>query len=152
MIDPTEALRLAGQMAARYRFLTREDQEDVAVDAVMRLMKNHDGVRAWRAYLAVCVRSIALDVGRKARKSPVVVADLADVEHRAGGGNEFAETDARLSLGAIVPPEFEPMAAMLIDGYNCHEIGEAMGLTPVTVRVRTMRMRNEIGGRPAWLN
>ncbi|XAI95779.1 hypothetical protein [Microcystis phage Mae-JY24] len=155
MIDARDALKLAGQMAARYRFLTREDQEDVAVDAVVRLMKNHDGVRSWKPYLATCVRSIALDVGRQKRKeegSVVHVFDWSDINRWPSPRMDYSNVEIRLSLGEQIPGQYHDLAFMLAEGRNSKEIAEALGITEGAARLRVHRMRTEMGGRPEWLN
>lgn len=151
--NPTEALKLASQLVARYPFLSVEDQEDVAVDAVMRLMEHHDGVRAWKAYLGMCVQSVALDHRRRALRRITPVADAHELDWLLSKHDEFAETESMMTLDLLVPQKWKAMAEMLVHGYSVDEIAQEIGVCPGTVKTRTFRLRREMKGHLGlWLN
>lgn len=146
---------------ARYLLSNREEAEDVTQEVLLRLWRHQQGVDEERlgAWLLRVTRNACYDLLRK-RRSDVAIArgaSLDDEEAREAASAEpdpqarAEAADFRRRLLSALAELAEPYKSVVIlrevQGLPHREIGEALGVPEVTVRVHLHRGRRKLRER-----
>jgi RNA polymerase sigma-70 factor (ECF subfamily) len=143
---------------ARYLLSNREEAEDVTQEVLLRLWRHRQGVDEERlgSWLLRVTRNACYDLLRKRRSETAAgLAPGLDEEAAEGvatpepGPQALAEaTDFRRRLLAALSELGEPYKSVVIlrevQGLPHREIGEALGIPEVTVRVHLHRGRKRL--------
>jgi RNA polymerase sigma factor (sigma-70 family) len=147
---------------ARYLLSNREEAEDVTQEVLLRLWRHRNGVDEERlgAWLLRVTRNACYDLLRKRRSDSAVMApgtslDEEEARHVAStepGPQDAAEaSDFRRRLMEALADLGEPYKSVVIlrevQGLPHREIGEALGMPEVTVRVHLHRGRLKLRER-----
>jgi RNA polymerase sigma-70 factor, ECF subfamily len=139
--------------------------EDVASEAWLKVILNLDGFsgdeRAFRTWLAVIARNIAIDRGRYlARRKERLEPNVAE-HHRASSPDaaeeamEALSTRAALDLVATLPPAIAEMVFLrVVMGMDGPQVAHLVGRSPGAVRVAVHRALKTLAqsaqaGRPS---
>ncbi len=121
---------------------TREDAEDVAVDAVVKVWQARDRIRgSVNAYLHQAVKNVAMD--RHRSKAGKLHTFTNTESHLLGVmvEDDYAEVEARMVIGSRIPRDAKEMAGLMAQGFTSAEIAKRLGIGDVACRVRQYRMR-----------
>lgn len=142
---------------ARYLLSSREEAEDVTQEVLLRLWRHRQGVDEERlgSWLLRVTRNACYDLLRKRRSesaaglAPGFDDEAAEVASLEPGPQSRAEaTDFRRRLLAALAEIGEPYKSVVIlrevQGLPHREIGEALGIPEVTVRVHLHRGRKRL--------
>lgn len=141
---------------ARYLLSSREEAEDVTQEVLLRLWRHRQGVDEERlgSWLLRVTRNACYDLLRKRRseKEAGIVAPGLDDEKVASAEpdpqSRAEATDFRRRLLAALAEIGEPYKSVIIlrevQGLPHREIGEALGIPEVTVRVHLHRGRKRL--------
>jgi RNA polymerase sigma factor (sigma-70 family) len=146
---------------ARYLLSSREEAEDVTQEVLLRLWRHRDGVDEERlpAWLLRVTRNACYDLLRKRRSAAAagLSPTLDDVAAEAVASAEpdprarAEAADFRRRLLAALADLGEPYKSVIIlrevQGLPHREIGEALGIPEVTVRVHLHRGRRKLRER-----
>jgi RNA polymerase sigma-70 factor (ECF subfamily) len=147
---------------ARYLLSNREEAEDVTQEVLLRLWRHRDGVDEERlgSWLLRVTRNACYDLLRKRRSEAAAgllgaslddgeTAEVASAEPDPRANAEAA--DFRRRLLAALEELGEPYKSVVIlrevQGLPHREIGEALGIPEVTVRVHLHRGRLKLRER-----
>jgi RNA polymerase sigma factor (sigma-70 family) len=146
---------------ARYLLSNREEAEDVTQEVLLRLWRHREGVDEERlgAWLLRVTRNACYDLLRRRRSEAaagltptfddVAVGEVASAEPDPRTQAEAA--DFRRRLLAALADLGEPYKSVIIlrevQGLPHREIGEALGIPEVTVRVHLHRGRRKLRER-----
>jgi RNA polymerase sigma-70 factor (ECF subfamily) len=141
---------------ARYLLSSREEAEDVTQEVLLRLWRHRQGVDEERlgSWLLRVTRNACYDLLRKRRSESAagLVAPGLDDEHVASAEpdprSRAEATEFRRRLLAALAEIGEPYKSVVIlrevQGLPHREIGEALGIPEVTVRVHLHRGRKRL--------
>jgi RNA polymerase sigma-70 factor (ECF subfamily) len=146
---------------ARYLLSSREEAEDVTQEVLLRLWRHRDGVDEERlgGWLLRVTRNACYDLLRKRRSeaaaglSPtlddVAAEAVASAEPDPRAQAEAAEFRRRLlaALADLGEPYKSIVILREVQGLPHREIGEALGIPEVTVRVHLHRGRRKLRER-----
>jgi RNA polymerase sigma-70 factor (ECF subfamily) len=147
---------------ARYLLSNREEAEDVTQEVLLRLWRHQNGLDEERlgAWLLRVTRNACYDLLRKRRSDSAVIASGSGLEGEKARQTATAEpdpqaraeaTDFRRRLLAALAELGEPYKSVVIlrevQGLPHREIGEALGIPEVTVRVHLHRGRRKLRER-----
>jgi RNA polymerase sigma-70 factor (ECF subfamily) len=146
---------------ARYLLSSREEAEDVTQEVLLRLWRHREGVDEERLapWLLRVTRNACYDLLRKRRSeaaaglSPTldVVAAEAVASAEPDPRSQAEAADFRRRLLAALADLGEPYKSIIIlrevQGLAHREIGEALGIPEVTVRVHLHRGRRKLRER-----
>ena len=147
---------------ARYLLSNREEAEDVTQEVLLRLWSHQNGVDEERlgAWLLRVTRNACYDLLRKRRSDSAVMAPGASLDGEearqvasAGPDPQAAAeaSDFRRRLMEALAELGEPYKSVVIlrevQGLPHREIGEALGMPEVTVRVHLHRGRRKLRER-----
>lgn len=125
----------------RGKLPTREDAEDVAQVAFLRLWRNHAHVAELRAYLWRSARNLVVDFYRQA----IPVAELGEWS-AAYDVKMDAMILAEWALGELIPQERHDTLMRYL-GYTQQEIADARGVTVHAVNHSLVRGRARLRRR-----
>ena len=159
--DTAQRYRSRVYSFARYLLSNREEAEDVTQEVLLRLWRHQQGGEEERlgAWLLRVTRNACYDLLRKRRSDGTLAASssLDDDEAREIASAEpdpqaLAEgADFRRRLMAALSDLGEPYKSIVIlrevQGLPHREIGEALGIPEVTVRVHLHRGRRKLRER-----
>ncbi|HEX4964648.1 MAG TPA: sigma-70 family RNA polymerase sigma factor [Thermoanaerobaculia bacterium] len=160
--DTAHAYRRRIYSFARYLLSNREEAEDVTQEVLLRLWRHQDGVEEERlgSWLLRVTRNACYDLLRRRRADatqPGMAASLGEEEaHELVSGEpgpqSLAETaDFRRRLLAALGELGEPYKSIVIlrevEGLSHREVGDALGIPEVTVRVQLHRARKKLRER-----
>ena len=159
--DTAQKYRRRVYSLARYLLSNREEAEDVTQEVLLRLWRHQQGVDEERlgAWLLRVTRNACYDLLRKRRSDAALgtSSSLDDDEAREvatpePGPQSLAEaSDFRRRLLAALSDLGEPYKSIVIlrevQGLPHREIGEALGMPEVTVRVHLHRGRRKLRER-----
>lgn len=143
---------------ARYLLSNREEAEDVTQEVLLRLWRHRQGVDEERlgSWLLRVTRNACYDLLRR-RRSETAAGLAPGVDEEAAEGVATPEpdpqsraeaTDFRRRLLAALAEIGEPYKSVVIlrevQGLPHREIGEALGIPEVTVRVHLHRGRRKL--------
>ena len=147
---------------ARYLLSNREEAEDVTQEVLLRLWRHQNGLDEERlsAWLLRVTRNACYDLLRKRRSDSAVLAAGSGLDGEEARQAATAEpdpqaraeaTDFRRRLLAALAELGEPYKSVVIlrevQGLPHREIGEALGIPEVTVRVHLHRGRRKLRER-----
>jgi RNA polymerase sigma factor (sigma-70 family) len=147
---------------ARYLLSSREEAEDVTQEVLLRLWRHQDGVEEERlgAWLLRVTRNACYDLLRRRRSEGATnalatslddetVRELASAEPDPQSRAETADFRRRLlgALGELGEPYKSIIILREVQGLAHREIGEALGIPEVTVRVHLHRGRKKLRER-----
>ncbi|HEV2853159.1 MAG TPA: sigma-70 family RNA polymerase sigma factor [Thermoanaerobaculia bacterium] len=159
--DTAQKYRRRVYSFARYFLSNREEAEDVTQEVLLRLWRHQDGVDEERlgAWLLRVTRNACYDLLRK-RRSDATLAPGASLDEDEAREIESAEPDPqaraeaadfRRRLLEALSELGEPYKSIVIlrevQGLPHREIGEALGMPEVTVRVHLHRGRKKLRER-----
>ncbi len=132
----------AGLFRLAYRLTgSREDAEDVVHDVFVGLpeaLARYEERGRLGAWLQRVTARVALMKRRKTRRRQEVGLDgAADIASRTHGTPE--DGALRAALDALPPDQRAVVVLKEMEGYTHAEIGVALGISPVTSRVRLLR-------------
>lgn len=124
------------------RYLTGNDDvaKDIVSETFLRAWAGRGAIRAptARAYLLTIARNLATDYHRaSARQSGAAVPDTP-VPPEAEAQLDLARVLAAL---AALPADYRDPLTMAVAGVSYEDIGQELGVTPGTVKVRVHRAR-----------
>jgi RNA polymerase sigma-70 factor (ECF subfamily) len=143
---------------ARYLLSSREEAEDVTQEVLLRLWRHRQGVDEERlgSWLLRVTRNACYDLLRK-RRSESAAGLAPGLEDEAAEGVASAEPDPRsraeatefrrrllAALARIGEPYKSVVILREVQGLPHREIGEALGIPEVTVRVHLHRGRKRL--------
>lgn len=147
-------------------FPSREDQEDVVQDAMLRLLRHAGKLETMEidrvpGYIVFTVRSVAVDLLRKKNRAPESTLDGEQPDDgKAPVLDRIIFQEAVEKLRAVWP-DLSPEEQLLLEGkyiWNCTdgELAEALGCQTSSVRMKLTRarrralaaMNSEEGGQP----
>lgn len=164
--DTAQRYRRRVYSFARYFLSSREEAEDVTQEVLLRLWRHQEGVDEERlgAWLLRVTRNACYDLLRK-RRSEAPLAAAASLDDEEAREVESAEpdplaraeaTDFRRRLLEALSDLGEPYKGIVIlrevQGLSHREIGEALGMPEVTVRVHLHRGRKKLRERLSYGN
>lgn len=147
---------------ARYLLSNREEAEDVTQEVLLRLWRHQNGLDEERlgSWLLRVTRNACYDLLRKRRSDSAVLPPGARFDGEKARQVASAEpdpqaraeaTDFRRRLLAVLADLEEPYKSVVIlrevQGLPHREIGEALGIPEVTVRVHLHRGRRKLRER-----
>ncbi|HEX9942978.1 MAG TPA: sigma-70 family RNA polymerase sigma factor [Thermoanaerobaculia bacterium] len=159
--DTAQKYRRRVYSFARYLLSNREEAEDVTQEVLLRLWRHQNGLDEERlgAWLLRVTRNACYDLLRK-RRSDASLAPGASLDDEAAQEVASAEpgpqaqaeaADFRRRLLAALSELGEPYKSVVIlrevQGLPHREIGEALGIPEVTVRVHLHRGRRKLRER-----
>ena len=164
--DTARAYRRRVYSFARYLLSNREEAEDVTQEVLLRLWRHQDGVDEERlgSWLLRVTRNACYDLLRRRRSDATQAAgaSLDEEEARQVTSTEPSPAiraeaeDFRRRLLAELAVLGEPYKSILIlrevQGLPHREIGEALGIPEVTVRVHLHRGRKKLRERLREVN
>lgn len=124
------------------RFLTASDDAaaEITSETFLRAWAGRDRIRVEtaKAYLLAIARNLALDRGRFASRWPD-----APVPEQFVAPNAEARIELRRTLDAIraLPIEYREPLMLAAIGVNYEEIGQVLGVSVSTVKIRVHRAR-----------
>jgi RNA polymerase sigma-70 factor (ECF subfamily) len=159
--DTAQKYRRRVYSFARYLLSNREEAEDVTQEVLLRLWRHQRGLDEERlgAWLLRVTRNACYDLLRKRRSDAALAhgASLDDEEAREVASAEpdpqarAEAADFRRRLLAALSELEEPYKSTIIlrevQGLPHREIGEALGIPEVTVRVHLHRGRRKLRER-----
>ncbi len=144
---------------ARYLLSNREEAEDVTQEVLLRLWRHQDGLDEKRlgSWLVRVTRNACYDLLRKRRSDSAALGHVASLDAEEAAEVAGAEPDPqaraeaadfRRRLLAALADLGEPYKSVVIlrevQGLPHREIGEALGIPEVTVRVHLHRGRRKL--------
>ena len=143
---------------AHYLLSNREEAEDVTQEVLLRLWRHHDGVEEERlgTWLLRVTRNACYDLLRRRRaaaahgsEESLDAAEAPELPSAEAGPEGRAEvSDFRRHLLRALRDLKEPYKSVVIlrevQGLSQKEIGEALGIPEVTVRVHLHRARRKL--------
>jgi RNA polymerase sigma factor (sigma-70 family) len=146
---------------ARYLLSSREEAEDVTQEVLLRLWRHQDGVEEERlgSWLLRVTRNACYDLLRRRRSDATqsmaaslddeAAQELASTEPDPASRAEAADFRRRLlaALGELGEPYKSIVILREVQGLAHREIGEALGIPEVTVRVHLHRGRKKLRER-----
>ena len=158
--DTARAYRRRVYSFARYLLSSREEAEDVTQEVLLRLWRHQDGVEEERlgSWLLRVTRNACYDLLRRRRSEATQGAaslddetarELASAEPDPQSRAETADFRRRLlgALGELGEPYKSIIILREVQGLPHREIGEALGIPEVTVRVHLHRGRKKLRER-----
>jgi len=159
--DSAQRYRRQVYSFARYLLSNREEAEDVTQEVLLRLWRHRSGVDEERlgSWLLRVTRNACYDLLRKRRSDNAVMAPGdgfdAEMQHAASAEPDpqarAEAADFRRRLLAALADLEEPYKSVVIlrevQGLPHREIGEALGVPEVTVRVHLHRGRRKLRER-----
>jgi RNA polymerase sigma factor (sigma-70 family) len=160
--DTARAYRRRVYSFARYLLSSREEAEDVTQEVLLRLWRHQDGVEEERlgSWLLRVTRNACYDLLRRRRSEAATnalttslddetVPELASAEPDPQSRAEAADFRRRLlgALGELGEPYKSIIILREVQGLAHREIGEALGIPEVTVRVHLHRGRKKLRER-----
>jgi RNA polymerase sigma factor (sigma-70 family) len=159
--DTAQAYRRRVYSFARYLLSSREEAEDVTQEVLLRLWRHQDGVDEERlgSWLLRVTRNACYDLLRRRRSDggPAGTASLDEETARTlvsaepdpASRAEAADFRRRLlgALGELGEPYKSIIILREVQGLAHREIGEALGIPEVTVRVHLHRGRKKLRER-----
>jgi RNA polymerase sigma-70 factor (ECF subfamily) len=155
--DTARAYRRRVYSFARYLLSSREEAEDVTQEVLLRLWRHQDGVEEERlgSWLLRVTRNACYDLLRRRRSEATQGAaslddetarELASAEPDPQSRAETADFRRRLlgALGELGEPYKSIIILREVQGSTHREIGEALGIPEVTVRVHLHRGRKKL--------
>ena len=147
---------------ARYLLSSREEAEDVTQEVLLRLWRHQDGVEEERlgSWLLRVTRNACYDLLRRRRSEAATnamaaslddetVREVASSDPDPQSRAEAADFRRRLlgALGELGEPYKSIIILREVQGLAHREIGEALGIPEVTVRVHLHRGRKKLRER-----
>lgn len=147
---------------ARYLLSSREEAEDVTQEVLLRLWRHQDGVEEERlgSWLLRVTRNACYDLLRRRRSEAATqvlatsldnetTRELVSAEPDPQSRAEAADFRRRLlgALGELGEPYKSIIILREVQGLAHREIGEALGIPEVTVRVHLHRGRKKLRER-----
>lgn len=160
--DTARAYRRRVYSFARYLLSSREEAEDVTQEVLLRLWRHQDGVEEERlgSWLLRVTRNACYDLLRRRRSEAATnalatslddetVREVASAEPDPQSRAEAADFRRRLlgALGELGEPYKSIIILREVQGLAHREIGEALGIPEVTVRVHLHRGRKRLRER-----
>jgi RNA polymerase sigma-70 factor (ECF subfamily) len=160
--DTARAYRRRVYSFARYLLSSREEAEDVTQEVLLRLWRHQDGVEEERlgSWLLRVTRNACYDLLRRRRSEAATntmatslddetVAELVSAEPDPQSRAMAADFRRRLlgALGELGEPYKSIIILREVQGLAHREIGEALGIPEVTVRVHLHRGRKKLRER-----
>ena len=94
-----------------------------------------------RSWLLTVAANEARQAIRRRRRTPVLEIEVLDVGSDAGNpARRVAALDLDRALARLTPDERTLLAMRHVAGFDSHEIGEALGISPEAVRTRLTRL------------
>jgi RNA polymerase sigma factor (sigma-70 family) len=130
---------------AAYQRLPKADEEDCAQEALTAFLMRAASVENPLAYLKVVVRRIARSLRQAGRRNVALNADFTGGEGNARSPSVAADSRIEASrLLALLSPRDRRFALLASRGYTFAEIGELLGVTGGSVRIRIFRLRKKL--------
>ncbi|MEA2600417.1 MAG: hypothetical protein QOF89_1409 [Acidobacteriota bacterium] len=159
--DTARAYRRRVYSFARYLLSSREEAEDVTQEVLLRLWRHQDGVEEERlgSWLLRVTRNACYDLLRRRRSEAKqglatslddeTAQEVASAEPDPQSRAEAADFRRRLlgALGELGEPYKSIIILREVQGLAHREIGEALGIPEVTVRVHLHRGRKKLRER-----
>ncbi|HEX3553031.1 MAG TPA: sigma-70 family RNA polymerase sigma factor [Thermoanaerobaculia bacterium] len=156
--DTARAYRRRVYSFARYLLSNREEAEDVTQEVLLRLWRHQDGVDEERlgSWLLRVTRNACYDLLRRRRSDATrsmatsldeeETQELATAEPDPQAQAEAADFRRRLlaALAELGEPYKSVIILREVEGLAHREIGEALGIPEVTVRVHLHRGRKKL--------
>jgi RNA polymerase sigma-70 factor (ECF subfamily) len=160
--DTAQRYRRRVYSFARYLLSNREEAEDVTQEVLLRLWRHRSGLDEERlgAWLLRVTRNACYDLLRKRRADSTALGPIASLDAEEAVQVASAEPDPQaraevedfrrrllVALAELGEPYKSVVILREIQGLPHREIGEALGIPEVTVRVHLHRGRRKLRER-----
>lgn len=140
-------------IARRFAF-SREEAEDIAQDALLRVMKaaqSYRGECAFRSWLHTVVMHTGYDSLRRHNRYTQTVCGEVAVDSEINprlGHDPFSELDhsheVRAALDKLPPEQRAALLAVDVAGHDVSTVAQAWGVQPGTIKSRRFRARRAL--------